>query len=71
MKTNGKLVFEKTDNSHKVSTTTIFTGLLYLVSFKEDMGLLTTIIVYFMVELETIPRYDFLTFLSQTIYNHK
>ena len=60
-------MFEKTD---KFCTTTIFIGLLNLVTFTADMGLLTTMIAYFMFKLRTTPRYKFLTFASQTI-RHK
>ena len=46
MKQTEKLVFEKMDSLHKFCTITIFTKLLYLVTFKADVGLLTTIDYY-------------------------
>ena len=64
-----KLVFEKMNNLHKFCTTTTFIGLLYLVTFTADMGLLTTI--HFIVKLETMPIYKFLTFLIQAICSFK
>ena len=46
MKTNGEIMFEKTDNFHKFCTITIFIRLLYLVTFIADVGLLTIIDYY-------------------------
>ena len=46
MKTNGEIMFEKTDNFHKFCTVTIFIRLLYLVTFIADVGLLTIIDYY-------------------------
>ena len=57
-------MFGKTD---EFCTTTFFIGLLYLVTFTADMGLLTTMIAYFMVELRTILRYKFLRCMSDNL----
>ena len=51
----------------KFCTTTFFIGLLYLVTFTADMGLLTTMKAYFMIELRTILRYIFLRCMSDNL----
>ena len=72
MKTNGEISVWKNGQFAQILHNNNFIRLLYLVTFTADKGLLSAIDYYFMVELETIPRfYKFLTFFSQTICNYK